>query len=45
MKREIRDAESAWNLNYRPLIHMAGPVSSAIVLLIFGFGFLSKKKD
>jgi hypothetical protein len=24
---------------------MAGPVSSAIVLLIFGFGFLSKKKD
>lgn len=45
VKREIRDAESAWNLDYRPLIHMAGPVSSAIVLLIFGFGFLSKKKD
>lgn len=42
VKHEMRDAESAWNLGYRPLIHLAGPVSSAIVLCIFGFGFLKR---
>ncbi len=45
VKQEMRDAESAWNLGYRPLIHLAGPVSSAIVLCIFGFGFVRRAES
>lgn len=44
VKHQMRDAESAWNLGYRPLLHLAGPVSSAFVLLIFGFGFIRRKE-
>ncbi|MFO0723532.1 MAG: hypothetical protein U1E65_07120 [Myxococcota bacterium] len=39
-----REAESIWNLEYRPLLHIGSFLSSALVLLIFAFGFLPPPK-
>lgn len=38
--REFRRAESKWNLHHRPFVEIEGWVSSLVVLVIFGFGFV-----
>lgn len=40
--REYLRAESKWNLHYRPLVEIEGWVSSLVVLVIFGFGFVRR---
>jgi YkoY family integral membrane protein len=40
--REFRRAESKWNLHYRPFVEVEGWVSSLVVLVIFGFGFVRR---
>jgi len=41
---EMRAAESAWSLRFRPLFEMEGWASSLIVLVVFSFGFLTRRK-
>lgn len=41
---EYRAAESAWSLRFRPLFEMEGWASSLVVLVVFAFGFLSRRK-
>lgn len=44
LKQLHREAESKWNLEYRPFMHVGGLLSSGLVMLIFAFGFIPPPK-
>lgn len=44
LKRELRESRAWWNLHARPVVHIEGWASSIVIVCIFAFGFLKRKK-